>query len=379
MISLPPLALYIHIPWCVRKCPYCDFNSHTTNELPVDEYIDALIDDWSIDKPLIQNRPIQSIFIGGGTPSLFPGNAFKRLISTIKSDADFAEDIEITLECNPGTAEFDKFEHYLEAGINRLSLGVQSFNNRHLSKLGRIHDSDQAYRAFELARHAGFNNINIDLMHGLPEQTDEEALSDIDAALSMKPEHLSWYQLTIEPNTAFYSKPPQLPKEELLWHIQEQGAEHIHKKDFTQYEVSAFARPNHQSLHNLNYWQFGDYLGIGAGAHAKITQAEKDCIFRQHKTRAPKDYLAKRSDFIAGRKAIEHDDRPLEFMMNALRLKSGVPRHFFENRTLLPMDSIHTKIEDLRDQGLLQRDESLIAPTSKGLLFLNTILGQFID
>ena len=379
MPNLPPLSLYIHIPWCVRKCPYCDFNSHTTDDLPVDAYLDSLTKDLSADLTLIQDRPIQSIFIGGGTPSLFPGRVFQTLLNRIKSRVDFANECEITLECNPGTAEFDKFEHYLEAGINRLSLGVQSFNAQHLSKLGRIHDGEDAQRAFKLARNAGFRNINIDIMHGLPNQTDDEALRDIDIALSLDPEHISWYQLTIEPNTAFYSTPPQLPKEDLLWQIQEQGAASLRASGYHQYEVSAFAKTNRQSQHNLNYWQFGDYLGIGAGAHAKISQPEDNLLFRQSKTRAPKDYLSKESDFVASRQIIVQTERPLEFMMNALRLCDGVPTDFFEARTFMPFEVISDEINNLRTQGLMQQSKSIIAPTTKGQLFLNTILGQFLN
>ncbi|HMY82651.1 MAG TPA: radical SAM family heme chaperone HemW, partial [Agitococcus sp.] len=290
MSSLPPLSLYIHVPWCVRKCPYCDFNSHTSPQsLPEKAYVAALIADLQADLAWVQGRKIGSVFIGGGTPSLFSGQTYQDLFTQLRQHLDFSSDCEVTLEANPATVEHDNFEGYLVAGINRLSLGVQSFNPTHLQTLGRIHSQQDAFNAIQLAKTAGFSNFNLDLMHGLPQQDLSQALEDIDYALSFKPTHLSWYQLTIEPNTAFYRQPPALPDDDILWAIQEAGQQKLAQAGFQQYEVSAYSQQR-PSKHNLNYWQFGDYLAIGAGAHGKVTTPEG--IFRYRKTRLPKDYLA---------------------------------------------------------------------------------------
>ncbi|MBK7301408.1 MAG: radical SAM family heme chaperone HemW [Moraxellaceae bacterium] len=333
MSSLPPLSLYIHVPWCVRKCPYCDFNSHTSPQsLPEDEYIAALLLDIDQDLAWLQGRAIHSVFIGGGTPSLLSPQAYQQLFSQLKQKMTFEANCEITLEANPATVEHGSFEGYLEAGINRLSLGIQSFNGLQLKNLGRIHGQSEAEKAILLAKAAGFTNFNLDLMHGLPNQSLEEALLDIEIALSFKPPHLSWYQLTIEPNTAFYRQPPVLPDDDTLWAIQEAGQQKLAQAGLLQYEVSAYTH-NKPSQHNLNYWQFGDYLAIGAGAHGKVTTPQG--IFRYRKTRLPKDYLAAAPQQQArlGLEKVSNDDLSFEFMMNGLRLKQGVPIAYFEQRT----------------------------------------------
>ena len=291
-LALPPLSLYIHVPWCIRKCPYCDFNSHAaTPVLPEDEYIDALLADLTQDLDWVQNRPIQSIFIGGGTPSLLSVRAYEKLFRGLKQHLDFAADIEITLEANPGTFEAEKFSGYFALGINRLSIGIQSFNSTFLHKLGRVHDGEQALRAVQIAKDAGFTSFNLDLMHGLPGQTVDDALADLKQALAFAPPHLSWYQLTIEPNTEFYKRPPVLPIDDALWDIQEAGLELLAQHGYEHYEISAHAKAGFAAKHNINYWQFGDYLGIGAGAHGKITFPESGEIIRSQKTRMPSDYL----------------------------------------------------------------------------------------
>ena len=323
--SLPPLSAYVHIPWCVRKCPYCDFNSHTSDDaLPEKAYVEALIADLEQELPAVRGRPLQSIFFGGGTPSLFSAQSIGRILEAMAARVPMATDIEITLEANPGTFEQARFAEYRQAGVSRLSIGVQSFNSVHLERLGRIHDGDEALRALKMARNAGFDNINLDLMHGLPGQTVEEALADLQQALALEPEHLSWYQLTLEPNTVFYSRPPQLPEDDVLWDIQEEGQAVLRSGGFEQYEVSAYARNGRYSRHNLNYWQYGDFIGIGAGAHGKLSSSEGG-IQRYWKTRLPRDYLAAQGSFRAGERRLDTGEIPFDFMMNALRLTQGVP------------------------------------------------------
>ena len=293
MLRLPPLSLYVHLPWCVRKCPYCDFNSHqSADEPPFEAYVDALLDDLVVDLPWAQGRECQTIFIGGGTPSLFPGAAIKRLLAGVRERLPLSADAEITLEANPGSAEAARFADYREAGVNRLSIGVQSFDDRSLAALGRIHDASAAVHAVSAARAAGFSNINLDLMHGLPGQDAAAAARDLATAIAQDVPHLSWYQLTIEPNTVFHSRPPALPVEDELAGIQQLGEEHLARAGFRQYEVSAYAKPGHACRHNLNYWRFGDYLGIGAGAHGKITLPDENRVVRSRRSRVPKDYLA---------------------------------------------------------------------------------------
>lgn len=379
-IKLPPLSLYIHIPWCVRKCPYCDFNSHATKgELPEQEYITALLADLALEIEAAQQRPIQSIFIGGGTPSLFSANSFELLLNGIAKQLTLAEDIEITLEANPGTAEQQKFADYFSLGINRLSIGVQSFHSTQLQALGRIHSAQEAIKAAEMAHQAGFTRLNLDLMHGLPEQTPEQAIADLQQAIALQPDHLSWYQLTIEPNTAYWSHPPVLPEDEALWAIQEQGQSLLAKNCFQQYEVSAYAKSaNAQAKHNLNYWTFGDFIGIGAGAHGKLTQLD-GTIYRNWKTRVPKDYLSLNKPFQAGERQLTNEELPVEFMMNALRLKEGVPSHFFTERTYLPLTTIDKVCQKARQAGLLATNDKRLVATPQGFLFLNNLLEYFLD
>ncbi len=376
---LPPLAAYVHIPWCVRKCPYCDFNSHTTDAaLPEAAYIDALIADLAQDRPAVQERELASIFFGGGTPSLFSAHSLGRLLDAMARELKFADDIEITLEANPGTFEQNKFADYRLAGINRLSIGVQSFNPTHLEALGRIHDGREALTAIDMARRAGFDNLNIDLMHGLPGQRLEQAIADIDQAIELGPEHLSWYQLTLEPNTVFYSRPPTLPEDEVLWDIQEAGQARLARRGYAQYEVSAYAQPGRQARHNLNYWQYGDFVGIGAGAHGKLSMLD-GTIERTWKTRLPKDYLDATKPFRAGSKRIDAEELPFDFLMNALRLVEGVPCSFYELRTGQPLDAIARTLNQAVAKGLLEPWEKRLRPTERGRLFLNDLLEMFLE
>lgn len=375
---LPPLALYIHIPWCVRKCPYCDFNSHAAGPtLPEDEYVDALLADLDLDLQHVHGRPLTSIFFGGGTPSLFSDRALGRLLEGVEQRVAFAPGIEITLEANPGTFEQAKFKGYRSLGINRLSIGVQSFQQDKLKALGRIHNGDEAIRAADMARAAGFDNFNLDLMHGLPEQSIEDALFDLRTAISQGPTHLSWYQLTMEPNTVFWSQPPVLPEDDLLWDIQEAGQALLTAEGYAQYEVSAYAQPGKQARHNLNYWTFGDFLGIGAGAHAKLSTPDGR-ILRTWKTRLPKDYLDPAKAYQAGERVLDAEELPFEFLMNALRLSDGAPAELFSQRTGLPLQQLEQARREAERQGLLQADDTRLVATAKGQLFLNDLLQQFL-
>lgn len=372
----PPLSLYVHVPWCVRKCPYCDFNSHAADgEIPEQAYLQALVDDLDQDLALADRRPIESVFIGGGTPSLLSGDFYRSLFTQLRERLAFSPTAEITLEANPGTLEAGRFEQFREAGINRLSIGVQSFNAAHLQTLGRIHDPEAASRAIEAAKAAGFDNFNIDLMHGLPGQTPEQALNDLRTALSHQPPHLSWYQLTIEPNTEFYSRPPALPEDDGLWEIFSRGAEELRRAGFRDYEVSAWSLPGHESRHNLNYWRFGDYLALGAGGHGKIS-LQDGRIIRYWKTRQPAAYLNRIGSRTAGTEDIAPDERPLEFMMNALRLHEGVDESLYRARTGLPLSSVAVKLEELRNQGLLTNHR--IQATDQGQRYLNSVLEHFL-
>ena len=375
---LPPLALYIHIPWCVRKCPYCDFNSHAAGPtLPEEEYVDALLADLDADLQHVHGRPLTSIFFGGGTPSLFSDRALGRLLEGVERRVAFAGDIEITLEANPGTFEQAKFKGYRALGINRLSIGVQSFQEAKLKALGRIHNGDEAIRAADMARAAGFDNFNLDLMHGLPQQSIEDALFDLRTAIAQAPTHLSWYQLTMEPNTVFWSQPPTLPEDDLLWDIQEAGQALLAAEGYAQYEVSAYAQPGKQARHNLNYWTFGDFLGIGAGAHAKLSTPDGR-IQRTWKTRLPKDYLDPAKAFQAGERLLTADELPFEFLMNVLRLSEGAPAELFSQRTGLPLQQLERSRREAERQGLLQADHTRLVATAKGQLFLNDLLQQFL-
>ncbi|MDG2019189.1 MAG: radical SAM family heme chaperone HemW [Porticoccaceae bacterium] len=378
MLELPPLSLYVHIPWCVRKCPYCDFNSHeSANKIPENAYLDKLIKDLKNDLPWAQNRKLRSIFFGGGTPSLFSARAIEQIIQRAETLIGFEDDIEITLEANPGTAEQQKFADFKSAGVNRLSLGVQSFNNDHLSALGRIHDGNNARRAIEMAQNSGFDRLNVDLMHGLPNQTRAQAITDLETAINTGTTHISWYQLTIEPNTAFYSKPPILPVEDQLADIQDLGQKTLADAGFEQYEISAFARNAEHCNHNINYWQFGDYIGIGAGAHGKITLPDQNKIIRTAKTRQPNHYLNHEVTALAANTPIAEDQLALEFMMNGLRLTSGVTEDLLTTRTGLLIDQIRPKIDRLQQEGFLKPQSSKYCTTDLGMRFLDTILQRF--
>lgn len=383
-LTLPPLSLYVHIPWCVRKCPYCDFNSHQSDStLPEGEYVAALARDLEADAGFAQGRQLSSIFFGGGTPSLFSPQAIAQILDHAERTLGFSEQIEITLEANPGTFEQEKFRGFRAAGVNRLSIGIQSFNDQQLQALGRIHDRRAALEATTRARAAGFDNINLDLMHGLPGQSLTAAMEDLTCALDLAPEHLSWYQLTIEPNTVFFSKPPQLPPEDTLADIQDAGHEKLEQAGFRRYEVSAYARTA-RARHNINYWQFGDYLGIGAGAHGKITRVDNNSIFRQWKTRQPEAYLRAAqgpgrfaNPFTAGRETIDPQSRKLEFLLNALRLTEGCPPELFTARTGLALHALEPQWQQLTDRGLVQPCEQRIATTELGMRFLNDVLGAY--
>ncbi|ENW91395.1 radical SAM family heme chaperone HemW [Acinetobacter dispersus] len=375
-----PLSLYIHMPWCVRKCPYCDFNSHAVpdGQLSMDleqQYLEALVADFETQVEMAQGRSIHSVFIGGGTPSLISAQGYQWLFDRLKARLDFEDDCEITLEANPGTVEHDPFADYLAVGINRLSLGVQSFDPEHLQRLGRIHSANNALDAIQQARQAGFERVNVDLMHGLPQQTEEQALTDLKLAVEHGATHISWYQLTIEPNTVFFRTQPVLPQDEVLEHIQEQGEAYLKANGYVNYEVSAW-RKEKSSAHNLNYWQFGDYLAIGAGAHGKVTRP--DGVYRFQKTRLPKDYLAKVPAEHVQMKRIEAEELPFEFMMNALRLNEGVAAAFYAQRTGLELDELNQKLMQLREKKLLIADSQRIACTEQGHIFLNSVLEAFL-
>lgn len=386
-LKLPPLSLYIHVPWCVRKCPYCDFNSHKADStLPEKDYIAALLDDLDIDltwlkQQDVNKRPLQSIFIGGGTPSLLSVNAYQELFSGLKQRLEFVDNIEITMEANPGTFEAEKFKGYRELGINRLSIGIQSFQDHQLKHLGRIHSGQEAINAVNMAKDAGFDNFNLDFMHGLPDQSLEDALADLKQGIELNPTHLSWYQLTIEPNTEFFKRPPVLPQDETLWAIQEAGQQLLADHGYDQYEISAYAKQGNQAKHNLNYWEFGDYLGIGAGAHGKLTVPHTDInqskIYRTAKTRLPRDYLNLAKRFLVTQDNIEVEDRDLEFLMNGLRLFHGVDKVLFSERTGLAYEKIEEKVDGLVKQGLLEAGDKL-KTTTQGQLFLNEVLEHFL-
>ncbi|MDG1987607.1 MAG: radical SAM family heme chaperone HemW, partial [Halieaceae bacterium] len=322
-MQYPPMSLYVHIPWCEKKCPYCDFNSYASSNIPEQDYLDCLIADLEIEAESVQDRELKSIFFGGGTPSLFSAESLARLLQTVAKRFHFNRDIEITLEVNPASADQKKFLDFFHGGINRLSIGVQSFNDLSLRDLGRIHTSRDGASAIKLAQTAGFSNINIDLMYGLPNQTEEEAVSDLNEAILWRPQHVSWYELTIEPNTMFYSNPPILPKENTLEAIQEAGLSFLSKNGFSRYEISAFSKLNHQCKHNLNYWRFGDYLGIGAGAHGKITNKDSS-ITRYSKTRNPVDYLsASPCEARVNESTLSKKETVLDFVLNSFRLTDG--------------------------------------------------------
>lgn len=377
----PPLSLYIHFPWCVHKCPYCDFNSHALRDaLPEDAYVEALLKDLEQELPSVWGRTIHTVFMGGGTPSLFSANAIDQLLSGIRARAPLRPDAEITLEANPGTCEQQRFDGYREAGVNRLSLGMQSFNDIQLRTLGRIHDSNQALSAFQVARAAGFDNINLDLMFGLPAQSVEQARADLETAVGLRPEHLSWYQLTLEPNTLFHVRPPPLPDEDTKWDMYSAGQTLLASKGYTQYEVSAFAHGARRCLHNLNYWRFGDYLGIGAGAHGKITDAASGSLNRRWKKRQPRAYLeaAKTGGFLAGERVLGEAETVFEFALNRLRLREPFSMAEFEARCGLNRRWIEGPVERATADGFISTEGQLIRHSDRGWLFLNDLLQRFL-
>jgi len=374
----PPLSLYIHLPWCVKKCPYCDFNSHAAQNLPEAAYIDAVLLDLERALPDIWGRRIHTVFFGGGTPSLFSADGVDRILTGVRTLTQLTPGAEITLEANPGTVEAAKFAGFREAGVTRVSLGVQSFNPRHLRALGRIHDEAEACRAAELAA-THFDTFNLDLMFALPGQTLAEAMSDIETALGFQPPHLSAYHLTLEPNTPFgHTAPPNLPDDDLAADMQLAIEARLLEAGMRHYETSAYARPHHASRHNLNYWQFGDYLGIGAGAHSKLSFHGR--IIRQMRAKHPQQYMdaVKAGAHIADTRALTRADLPFEFMMNALRLTEGVPAALFEARTGLPLIVCMSALEQARTQGLLERDATRLKPTLHGQRFLNNLLELFL-
>ncbi len=375
--QLPPLSLYIHIPWCVRKCPYCDFNSHAQRgDLPEAAYIAAMFEDLDQDLDYIQGRELASIFIGGGTPSLFSASAYAQLFDGLRQRLRFSRDIEITLEANPGTLEQGRFAAYRELGINRLSIGVQSFDAQQLKKLGRIHSAGDALAAIASARDAGYDNFNIDLMHGLSGQTEADALNDLRIAIDSGAPHISWYQLTIEANTEFYKRPPELPQESALMTMQRAGFALLSDAGLTRYEVSAFARDGRRARHNLNYWRFGDYLALGAGAHGKVTLPGG--VRRYQKTRKPEDYLNRSPSRTSQSQGVIDADLPFEFMMNALRLRGGVESALYSQRTGLPLATIAPTLERLQTRGLLIDDPQRIACSERGFAFIDSILSEFL-
>jgi len=377
---LPPIALYIHIPWCLKKCPYCDFNSHEKHgEIPEKAYIEQLLFDLNTQRHYIQNRPIHSIFIGGGTPSLFSADSYDHLFGQLRNILNIPHDIEITLEANPGAIDVEKFTSYRDMGINRLSIGVQSFQDHQLKKLGRIHRADQAKTAVIAAKKAGFDRINLDLMFGLPDQTIEDALSDLQIAMQLSPSHLSWYQLTIEPNTFFHRFPPSLPNDDLRFDMQIAGQDFLSQNQFKQYEISAYAFNQDYSQHNLNYWLFGDYLGIGAGAHAKFTELSASHIIRRWNTKHPKQYLQTNARHLFETHIITQKELPLEFMMNALRLQQPISIKLFEDRTGLNIKDIEKPLNQATTLELLHTDHQQFRLTHKGRLFLNEVLTLFLD
>ena len=376
--ALPPLSLYIHIPWCVRKCPYCDFNSHEARgDVPEAAYVDALIRDLEMSLPQIWGRKVYSVFIGGGTPSLFSAQAMERILSAVRMLLPLDVNAEITLEANPGTVEADKFKGFRDAGVNRLSLGIQSFNESHLKALGRIHDAGEARRAVDIAQ-SHFDNINLDLMYALPQQTLEQAEQDVRIALEYKPQHLSCYHLTLEPNTLFHRYPPSLPDDDTSSEMQQRIEALLAEHGYQHYETSAFAQPKKQSRHNVNYWKFGDYLGIGAGAHSKISS--HDSVLRQARYKQPQAYLDQvtQGTPVQTESKLTRDDLCFEFMMNALRLNMGFAAELFTERTSLPLLLIRSELEQAEKRGLLMRDLQRVAPTELGRRFLNDLLEIFL-
>ncbi len=385
MLTTPPLSLYVHLPWCVRKCPYCDFNSHEFRgggAPPFAAYVEALLADLDHDLPLAWGRTVHSVFFGGGTPSLFPPDAIDAFLQQASARLRFAPGLEITLETNPGTAEHGRFEDYRRAGVNRVSFGVQSFDDGCLQRLGRIHDGAQAHAAVRQAQDAGLDNLNLDLMYALPEQTLDMAAHDIERALALDPAHISHYQLTLEPNTVFAARPPAgLPDDDAAWDMQERCQAMLAAAGLAHYETSAYARPGRRCAHNLNYWQFGDYLGIGAGAHGKLTLGAEQRILRRWKVKHPADYLARAGTAaaIGGDEELDAARRPFDFMLNALRLHDGFPLTMFEARTGLPASAIEAELAHAAERGWLVVSEGQVRPTELGQRFANDVIGLFLQ
>jgi len=377
MSDLPPLSLYIHIPWCVQKCPYCDFNSHALKgEVPHEEYVRHLLADLDADLPLAANREVGTIFIGGGTPSLLSSEAMQMLMDGVRARLPLSPTAEITMEANPGTVEADRFSGYQRAGINRISIGVQSFSQQKLERLGRIHGPEEAKRAAKLAQGLGLRSFNLDLMHGLPDQSLTEALDDLRQAIELDPPHLSWYQLTIEPNTLFASRPPILPDDDALWDIFEQGHQLLTAAGYEQYETSAYAKPGYRCEHNLNYWRFGDYLGIGCGAHGKLTQTDGR-IIRTIKTRHPRGFM--NGNYLDRQYEVAEKEKPFEFFMNRFRLLEAAPREEFTRYTGLDEDVIRAELDEALAKGYLTETAENWQVTEKGKLFLNSLLELFLS
>ena len=382
MLIPPNLSLYVHIPWCVQKCPYCDFNSHALkSSIPEKQYIDALIEDLEQDICHFQlqgdSRPLHSIFIGGGTPSLISPSEIGRLLKEIQQRIAFKNDIEITLEANPGTIEAERFKQYQQEGVTRISIGVQSFEQEKLQKLGRIHGQEEAVNAAELAHTIGLNSFNLDLMHGLPNQSIEQALTDLEKAIELNPPHLSWYQLTIEPNTLFHSKPPILPDDDQLWDIFDLGHKKLSDAGFSQYETSGYSKPGYQCQHNLNYWRFGDYLGIGCGAHGKLSFSDGR-ILRTTKVKHPKGYLNLINPYLDSETVVKSEERPFEFFMNRFRLIEACPKQDFIQTTGLAIETIQPTIDWAVEKGFIQDNHEDWQVTKKGKLFLNDLLAGFM-
>lgn len=383
----PPLSLYVHMPWCVKKCPYCDFNSHGLrgDPPPYAAYVDALLADLDADLrdfgAAADGRPVQSIFFGGGTPSLFTPELIDRFLDGVRSRLPLIEGAEITLETNPGTVEHGRFDGYLAAGVNRLSFGIQSFDDDKLRRLGRIHSASEAESAVKSAQDAGYRNINLDLMYALPQQALEGALADVERAVALQPTHVSHYQLTLEPNTAFAANPPPLPDDDHAWAMQEACEQRLAEAGYGQYEISAYAQSERRCVHNLNYWRFGDYLGIGAGAHGKVSDTEAGTVRRRWKTRHPKAYLAAPGgqERIGGDAPVALDELPFEYMLNALRLIDGVPLADFAQRTGLSVERIATALADARQRGWLAESPTLLRTTPLGQRFLNDVIASFLD
>lgn len=376
-----PLSLYIHIPWCIRKCPYCDFNSHQkTQPLPEKEYIQRLLFDLKQDLTRFSTtRSLVSIFIGGGTPSLFSAEAYDILLTGIQRLLPFEPKIEVTLEANPGTIEQARFKDYRAIGINRLSIGIQSFNAKHLERLGRIHDEKQAHLAVEMARNAGFDNLNLDLMHGLPGQSGPESLADLQEAINHQPEHLSWYQLTIEPNTVFYKTKPDLPKEDDIFDMEETGFSLLQKYHYQRYEISAFCQPNRASKHNLNYWLFGDYYGIGAGAHGKLSSEDGQKIVRTRKHRQPNDYLSTEKECLIEWHELSNRDKPFEFILNTSRLEQAIPYQLWTKRTGLDLSLLLPNLKLAEQKGLVSCHQTHWQITPLGRRFANNLQMLFLS